>query len=1034
MKKITLILIIIVLLFTVSGKAFAANDNSVVITVKNSLPFASYKVVSFSYTFNNPPMEDVHFALFDKGKELPLEIVSIRGNTVNFKTILNLKPSSSELLVLKYGKSVRSNYKKIFVPNFSGTKFVGIGSGELFIVSLKDNNKIKVTKNNGEIIYDGLLSKKQVKIIPLPGRDTIFTVNSNFPIFAEVSSLKPDCLKSSSDDVSSVFGTYFVLYIPKELVVSSYATTHLSVSTVSGRVIYSSVLPPRGQYKNFNLQPGFYEISADNPVTVQFGCEDDNIYAINYGSLNSFKGVSYGNIVCSALFPNTKLKIKTASKTYSEITLQNRGDYIYKQLITTFEDNKTEVIPVYVTYSNPILIYSDSNHGNIGGEQIPSVYGNGKVFSFLTGKIFNFNGLVHRRKVVIIPAYPDTHVTINNKKVLLEKALSPKIFLFPKSYTPVSIVSDKPVSVFDIGMTTSIEFLSMLLPLEDINSISVVVGKPGESSSSGSKVSGSSSPGSGKNGGLLGIGRFLSPVIVFFTGLFDSALKIPWVKNVLNTLQQFNTSISPYLKELSHQIIALFMPAAQMIYPYIHSYLPDLSQEQLAAIIFYILIAFIIILLIPKRRKKKVPVVKIKEEKEIKKKSQLAFNVKTIEEKGSGVKFGAPGRPKTLPPKKRTEDKKRTEENNRNLPSQAPPFKRPSIKPTGVAEGSGELGKQISALYKKPGVEGKGKLRSVKPTKEISEESIPEVRKVKRVEKKESFTEVDKTKTTDYPVLRRKVKNERKIAENNEISTEKNEKKSISEKSFADENKIVKEKSPAGESVDQTSPVKNPESEEVKGAESAFSKLFKRKKPTSVDEGTVKETTSEREGGITEEESSKPEEPPIRTSLDELLARVKEVSDSQKVNEKPTAGTTSESAMAPEQKEKIEEEKKKKSEELGAFGIKIANSIVIDKDSVDFLVRGGLIRHMSRIFISAKDQAEINAEIKEKYRFGVISLTPIELRIAEDLARRIGAKRSTGEVLLIARKVGVKQILVNDNPKIKDYQGIKIVNVRDIAN
>jgi hypothetical protein len=107
--------------------------------------------------------------------------------------------------------------------------------------------------------------------------------------------------------------------------------------------------------------------------------------------------------------------------------------------------------------------------------------------------------------------------------------------------------------------------------------------------------------------------------------------------------------------------------------------------------------------------------------------------------------------------------------------------------------------------------------------------------------------------------------------------------------------------------------------------------------------------------------------------------------------------------------------------------------VVLDRDSMDVLIHKGLINHMGRIFISAKEQATIDSEIKEKYRLGVISLTPIELRIAEDLARRISAKKSTGEILLIAKKVGVKQILVNDDPKIKDYQGIKIINVRDIA-
>ncbi len=1047
MKKITLILIIFIMLFTIGGSASASNGDSVIITVNNSLPFSVYKVVSFSHSFNFPVTKEIKFALFDKGKELPLQITSIKGNAVNFKTVLSLKPAVSKILVLKFGKNIKTNYKNIFAPNFSGTKFLAVGSGNLFIVSLKDNNKVKVVRNNGDVIFDGTLSEKETKVIPLPDRDTIFSITSSFPIFAEVSSLKPDCLKDSSDDVSSVFGTYFVLYIPKEVVVSSYATTHLSIKSLSGKTIYSQVLPARGQYKNFNLQPGFYEISADNPVTVQFGCEDDNIYAVNYGSLNSFKGVSYGNVVCSALFPNTTIRIKTASNTYPEITLTKRGDFTSKTLIKTFKDNNTETMPVYITYSNPVLIYSDANHGNIGGEQIPSIYGNGKVFSFLTGKIFNFNGLVHRRKIVVIPSEGNTSVVINGKKILLEKALSPKVFLFPKSYTPVNITSDKPVSVFDVGMTTSIEFLSMLLPIKDSNSLIVAVGKPGETPSGGVIGEGENreNPGKGNNGWISGFGKYLSPISSFFVSVFNSAQKVPWIKNVFNTLSEFNASISPYLRNLSKQIISLFMPAAQMVYPYVHNYLPNVSQEQLAAIIFYILIAFIIILLIPKRKKRKLPVVKIKEESDIKKKTQVAFNVKTIEEKGPGVKFGAPGRPKTLPPKKREEirEKHNKAESPNSLPTQAPPFRRASVKPSRVSEKPEELSKRISSLYKKPGASGPGKTKVAKVPERIVKETEDLSRKEELKQDVSRQKDLAQLETSSAAEIQKGL--ETKEPEKAIISKEKSlpvkesagglKEKGVSEKHTSEETEIKE--------VKHTEPekpiVKEEQKEQTeKKPESAFSKIFKRARTEKVQKKHVEEKeesapiAAEKEGEILEKPSEEKEEVPIRTSLDELLARVKEVTEKQEANKGLRNSSEKESVLdAIKNKEELEE--KRESEELGAFGIKIANSIVVDKDSVDLLVKRGFIRHMNRIFISAKDQAEIDSEIKEKYRFGVISLTPIELRIAEDLARRISAKKSTGEILLIARKVGVKQILVNDNPKIKEYQGIRIVNVQDIA-
>lgn len=1093
MKKIVLFLVIVSLIFTVTGNLFASNSDSVTVTVSNSLPFSSYKVITFSYTFKDQISQNTKFALFDKGKELPLQILSVRGNTVNFRTVLSLKPSSSETLILKYGNNIKTNYKNIFAPDFSGTKFVGIGSGELLIVSLKDENSIKVVDNNGDVLFTGKLNKKSIKIIPLRRRDTVFSITSSFPIFAEVSSLKSDCLKNSSDDVSSVFGTYFILYIPKEIVVSSYTATHLNIKTLSGKTICSEVLPARGQYKNFDLQPGFYEISADNPVTIQFGCEDDNIYAINYGSSNSFKGVSYGNIVCSALFPNTKIRIKTVNKTYPEISLEKREDYIYKDIITTFKDERTETAPVYITYNNPVLIYSDANHGNIGGEQIPSIYGNGRVFSFLTGKIFNFNGLVHRRKIVVIPSEGNTSVVVNSKKILLEKALSPRVFLFSKSYTPVSIVSDKPISVFDIGMTTSIEFLSMLIPIRDGGSFSVAISKSGQAPPVGNNTNN----GTSQEGGWLSVlEKYVSPVGAFFTGIFTNAQKVPWIKNIFDTVKEFGASISPYLRTASKQIINLFLPAADMVYPYVHNYLPNLSKEQIAVIIFYLLIVFIIILLIPKRRKKNLPVVKVKEGEEIKKKSQLAFNVKTIEEKSSGVKYGAVGKPKTLAPRKNEPKKEAPVRGTANLPSQAPPLKRSHTKPQRTTEKSDKLGSQIAALYKKPKPSSSGeeiKLRkespwvlkketpvrkpegsvknsgkspeSVVPSKDI-EKSLYTSRQEAKPQKNETQAVKEETRGSEIQgkkfVVKKSLSGKAGAAPKKEVSADNKSKapleKEVEKKPKTTFTRLFKHKAKSvPEEIGKSEPEKEETSKQKelpqkegkiskdieRPTESAFAELFKHSRSVSskpIKEETEKETTvnepvkpAEQNVKETREKPKKETPVPVHTSLDELLARVKEVSEKQSSLKKGVKEETTSKEVNAKPAEEANVQIKKETEKLGKVGIRAGSSVVLDRESVDILVHKGLMKHMGRIFISAKEQATIDNEIREKYRFGVISLTPIELRIAEDLARRISARKSTGEILLIAKKVGVKQILVNDDPKIKDYQGIKIINVRDIA-
>ncbi len=1098
MKKIVLILLVIVLVLTANITSFAGNDKSLSITVSNNLPFPVYKVITFSKEFARPIPNGTNFALFYKGKEVPIDAV-VTGNRVTVRTVLQLPPSGSKILILKYGPNLKTDYKKIFLPNFAGTEFVGIGSGKLFVTSLKDNNKTEVTLNNGKVLFQGVLSKKEVKIIPLENRDEIFSIRSEYPIFAEVSSLKPNCLKNSSDDVSSVLGTYFVLYIPREVVISAYQSTHIVIKMLSGKSIANVTLPAKGQYKNLNLTPGFYEISANNPVTIQFGCEDDNIYAINYGSLNAFKGVSFGNVVCSALYSDTKIRIKTEKKAFPEVVLQNRGDYIYKDVITTFEDNKSELSPVYITYNKPILIYSDSNHGNIGGEQIPSIYNKGRVYSFLTGKIFNFSGLKHKRKVVIIPTQDNTSVIINGKKFVLPKALDPKTLLFDKSYSKVNIISDKPVSVFEIGMTTSLEFLSMLLPVTD-NSCKVSIAVPGTlpgGGNSGNESNGGRVPGESQN--LLS--KYFAPIGGFFSMLFANVSKNPHAKNVIDSLNEFGASLAPYFKELSKQIIALFMPVSEMVYPYVHTYLPNLSKGQIAAIIFYILLTFIIILLIPKRKKRNVSVVKVKEEKEIKKKSQVAFNVKTIEEKdvGQGVKFGAPGKPKTLAPVKKPEAHKQ-EKSGGKLHTEAPtvpPFRRATIKPGKAlqTEKPKELGNKISSLYKKP----KQTIQNLpieKPTKEkaaqIDEEKVKKetlsekeiLQRIREKAKKESLISKEKLleeKSAEQSVEQKAVQGEtiESVSVDGDkkvIKSEEKEKTSKQEKSVSKEEAVAKarkksifsylfgrkqkpvrkEPEKAEEIVEKTrSDTVNEEVSQQTGSIGELMKTERAQKEISVnkEEGkiTIQPETDKKSSAFSKlfgKKTAKPEEKETEeqekektqgkesknlsfkgTSLDELLARVKEVKTKEELKKKQKEGGFADSnkAAVPEKEETKEVEKK-----LKATGLKIDSSVVLDSDSVDLLSKNNIINRINRIFVSAREQSKIDRELKEKYRFGVIALTPIELRIAEDLARRISSKKSTGEILLIARKVGVKQIIVNDNPKIKDYQGIKIINVNDI--
>ncbi len=1075
MKK-TLIAVLICLFLLTAAQVKAADVYSVTIQVKNPLPFSLTKVLNISVHSKKINSSD-RFALFSSGKELPLQILKVSDGNVTFKTLVSLASNDKKTLTLKYGTSINPHYDIIFKPSFSGTYFVGIGSGNIYISSLEDNNRITVKfPGTSYTMPTFTLNKYQHKIVPLKNRNEVFAITSTYPIFAEVSSLKGNCMANSSDDVSSVFGTYFILYIPKEIIVSSYESTNVRVySFASKKVIYDGTLPPRGMYKNLNLASGFYAISADHPVTIQFGCEDDNVYALNYGSLNEFKGVAYGNIVCSALFPNTTVKIKTADKTFNQITLENSGDFIYKDLIDKFYDYKSEMVPVYVEYSKPVLIYSDSNHGNIGGEQIPSVNGFGKTFVFLTGKIFNFDGVMHKRAVAIIPSYDETHITLNGKTYMLQKAFVPKYFYFDKSYSPVKISSDKAVSVFEIGMRTDLEYLTMLIPLKS-NAVQANVAYTSNPSQKPS-VPSNNTPSSGKN-----FLTFLAPLGSMLKNSWNSLEGTSWFKNISNTLSEFTKSITPYLKTLSKQIVSLFMPAAAMIYPYIHAYIPSLTQSELAAILFYLLIAFIIILLWPKKRKEKnIPVVKVKEE-ELKKK-KVAFNVRTIEERSpSGIKFGAQGAPKTLSPSAKLKVKKVETPSKKTKPYSTETPKYPfAAKKSEEAPAKNVLSAKGRKTISAP---SKGVLETEKEKKITagpSEEKKP-ILSVRNVSLK-------KEKIEEHKETAEKAEEEPKQAHKNILSAILHNKKAIERETEEPKEKIKPPKeTQKAEGVLKEEVVK---SEEQKGVLSEF--LNKKEQPKvkeglveqkeeEVSEEVVKERKEEKEkqeekkkshgllsalfhgkekSGILQHKKTEEKSPDVKkeekipetkieekvpqakaeekvettpkTSLEELLERVKNEMKSETAGGKPLLKTPT----AEEKKEvsipELEKDKETIEKEVPKeISVKLETSVVMDKYSAEKIVNTDIIKRLSRTFVSAKDNPDIDSEKRTKYRIGIIALTPIELRIAEDLARRIGAKNSTGEMLLIAKKVGVKQIIVNDTPKITNYQGIRITNIKDV--
>jgi hypothetical protein len=152
----------------------------------------------------------------------------------------------------------------------------------------------------------------------------------------------------------------------------------------------------------------------------------------------------------------------------------------------------------------------------------------------------------------------------------------------------------------------------------------------------------------------------------------------------------------------------------------------------------------------------------------------------------------------------------------------------------------------------------------------------------------------------------------------------------------------------------------------------------------------IKQAPSEEGKLHKKEETNKetPEEETVHSSLSDLLERVRKETPNKKIIS--NIPESSNEALI------------KKTEEAGEVvkpkAPAISGSVVLDSKSLSELYRKHALEHLNRIMMSAKEQANVDPDVKSKYRVSVISLTAIEMRIAEDLARRIGAKKITGEL------------------------------------
>jgi hypothetical protein len=905
-----LFLLIFVLVFTWISVPVVMSYSEISVEISNNLSFPLEKSVQFSVELPGFKASN-NISVNDGPAKLPVEIVKVANNIVTLKSLLEFKASEKKRLMVRYGDDISKEYTKIFKPDFIGNYFIGFGSDNLYIVSMATQNSVKISDSKGKVLLDKTLGLNETADLIL-GKDQTFEIRSDKPVFAELSSLKLDYVSNSSDDTTSVYGSYFTIFIPKEIFVSAYKNTHIKIQNLKGEVIFDGDLPERGVYSNLSLKPDFYTIETDVPVSIQFGYSDDNIYTIFYGNLNSFKGVSFGDIIYSSLYPDTTVTFKTKDKIYDPENLKTPGDYSLKEVVKEFSEETTEYEFVYIKFSTPVFIYSNSSSGNAGGEQIPSIDGSGKTFVFRTGKIYNFDSINHKRKVVVIAENDNTNVSFNGKNLILNSLESYSENL-ANSFSLVKIESDKPIAVFETGIDSDLECLSVLLPILDEYSTSPVT-------------------------------------IVKSSGNESVQTELPAlmkkIKEFFGKMGQGIISLKFYdgLKNFWQKILSLLMPVSQSLKPYLSNYFPSLTVEMLSVIIFYIILFIVIIILLfafKPRKRKTVPKVTIEEISG----RPVSFNIDTLEEKEAIL----------------------VEEEKPRIMKLSETEKQAPVKTE----------KGVSAL----------KEQEKQKPEEITITEKQFGRKFARFRSKEVKVETSKEEPEKISLPEEFAKTSGQVEEILQKIEEKAE-KPLKEKRIEKEKPVTEELKPI-ESVEQ------------KAEQAPAISKEKKKKAEEMEKEKVEEPLSSIEillGKLKKEE--KPEE-----KLEQALE--KPVSAPQEI--KPVLKKTFEHTFVAD------------AESLNRIFEAIAN----DENAKKLVI--------SKVFISATEREKINFDINDKYRLGLIALTPIELRIAEDIGKRINAKAGTGEAILIARKIRALDVVVSDRPALTNYQGILINKIEDIV-
>ena len=1037
-KKFLFLLVAFLLCFTSLGQV-EADTSRIQINVENTLEVPIYKTFTFSLdkTFFK---EADNFYLLDGAIRLPLSVVR-EQDKITFKSVISLAANEKKVLALEYG-DLPPNYTLLYIPEFFGTKFICPTSGRVFIASYSNDNHVTVRDTKSKnVVFNGTFGLLENKILTLKDK-TIYEIDSSGPIFAEFSNLTAPFTTNSSDDISSVFGTYFELYIPKMVFITSTEQAHVKILNSDGTIFVEKDITPSSFYANTSLKEGIYTISSDKPVLIEYGSVDDNVFSILYG-VNKANVISFGGIGVSALFSDTQVKMNFNGKS-EEFSLKSPNDFKYFDVLTSedYKSSKPAFTSVQIEFSKPVLIYTYSQYGNVDGEQIPGLSNNTK-FYFRTGKVVKIYGERNRR-VFVVPTVSNTTLKINSGADSKVDAYSSNEFLFNESFSSVAVNASLSVAVFDLGIEDNTEILTTLLPIDSYKVYNVSPVTTGSDNNTTKPTTPTETPQQGGGTNSLGLffknifdsvksylTKFFSSVSGFFVKIFNQ-----------ESIAEFFNSVQDFFKGLSLKILDLLRPLSQQVYPFLLNYIPNITVDMISSIIFGVIVLLVIILIIVlltsrRRKKKEIPVVSVEEIK----KKPIVFDVKDLEVKDQSLtEEGTPstgtavaelvktipmekeappaqeetkplGRPYGVFPRRRPTEKiekeeSKTEEKRQDVPKEI-------VQKKEIAEEEQIITGEVTPEVLKQ------KIEEVKP-----EEKIEEVKPEEKIEEVKPEEKIEEVKPEESATIEEKI-NLSKLVE--EEPAEQVVEKPIKEK--PEENPNIKEIET--KEVTYETPI-----EEPIGLTNEPSFVdFAQPRISEEELGEEQEEIKEEVKPAKEEQKPKEERTEEYTStFKELLKKLEEenLEKAKKEEVVKQQETKNISEGVPHKEARFQQQSEKQETK-----VELTKKFVIDASSLRKIYDSNLSTEkksdlISKACISASEKSNIRDIVEGKYKVTVIALSQIEERLAEDVSRRIGGKITTGEAVIIAKKIRLTDVVVDDDPKLKIHQGVNIISIDQV--